>query len=193
VSGRRGSDRPGRRSRSAPAPPPRGHGRSPPRRSSAPARPSATRQATCRCWPHTRQRSLAEHHAAWSSFGFRNKFPILLGTGLIFSLLAMPALPDSGYIAKILGASYSILVASPDYVKRRGAPATLSELPLHTCLRHESPNASAYEWHIQGQTGTYLFNVPNSPFQANMSEALRYAIRAGRGSDRWRSTLSLTI
>jgi hypothetical protein len=65
VSGRRGSDRPGRRSRSAPAPPPRGHGRSPPRRSSAPARPSATRQATCRCWPHTRQRSLAEHHAAW--------------------------------------------------------------------------------------------------------------------------------
>jgi DNA-binding transcriptional LysR family regulator len=34
---------------------------------------------------------------------------------------------------------------------------------------------------MQGQTGTYLFNVPDSPFQVNMSEALRQAIRAGVG------------
>jgi DNA-binding transcriptional LysR family regulator len=114
-------------------------------------------------------------------FSLSQRIPNLVEDGFDISVLAMPALPDSGYIAKTLGASYSILVASPDYVKRRGAPATLSELPLHTCLRHESPNASAYEWHMQRQTGTYLFNVPNSPFQANMSEALCQAIKAGVG------------
>jgi DNA-binding transcriptional LysR family regulator len=114
-------------------------------------------------------------------FWLSQQIPNLVEDGFDISLLAMPALPDSGYIAKILGASYSILMASPDYVRRRGAPATLSELPLHTCLRHESPNASAYEWHMHGRTDTCLFNVPNSPFQANMSEALRHAIRAGMG------------
>jgi DNA-binding transcriptional LysR family regulator len=109
------------------------------------------------------------------------RIPNLVEDGFDISLLAMPALPDSGYVATTLGASYSILVASPDYIKRRGAPATLFELSGHTCLRLELPNASADEWHMQGQTGTYLFNVPDSPFQVNMSEALRQAIRAGVG------------
>jgi DNA-binding transcriptional LysR family regulator len=114
-------------------------------------------------------------------FSLSQRIPNLVEDGFDISLLAMPALPDSGYVAKTLGASYSILVASPEYIRRRGAPATLSELSGHTCLRLELPNAPADEWHMQGQTGTFLFNVPDSPFQANMSEALRQAIRAGVG------------
>jgi DNA-binding transcriptional LysR family regulator len=61
-------------------------------------------------------------------FSLSQKIPNLVEDGFDISLLAMPELPDSGYIAQTFGSSYSILVASPEYIARAGSPGNLSDL-----------------------------------------------------------------
>lgn len=43
-------------------------------------------------------------------------------------------LPDSGLVARKLEDAALLLVASPDYLHRRGKPQTLEELQRHQCL-----------------------------------------------------------
>lgn len=58
-------------------------------------------------------------------------------------------LPDSSAIATRLGALRRVMVASPDYLKRRGAPATLDDLAAHDIImfggigRWEFPEGTA--------------------------------------------------
>jgi DNA-binding transcriptional LysR family regulator len=114
-------------------------------------------------------------------FSLSQKIPNLVEDGIDISLLAMPELPDSGYIAQTFGSSYSILVASPEYIARAGSPGNLSDLSRHTCLTLELPNATPGKWHMQGPDGECDLDLPPSPFQANMPEAVRLAARAGAG------------
>lgn len=46
-------------------------------------------------------------------------------------------LPDSGLVARRLGAIRGSIVASPEYLARRGTPATLADLTAHDCLRYD--------------------------------------------------------
>ena len=50
--------------------------------------------------------------------------------------LRIGRLPDSGLIARRLGTIRGSIVASPDYLARRGTPQTLDELTAHECLRY---------------------------------------------------------
>ena len=79
----------------------------------------------------------------------------------------------------------SVLVASQDYLQRRGTPATPQDLALHDCLYY--PRAQAVpSWHFEAPDAP---RVPASrvslqvagPFAANNSEALRDAAVAGLG------------
>lgn len=48
--------------------------------------------------------------------------------------------PESGLIARHLEDVELVLVASPDYLRRRGTPASLSELAGHDCIQFELPS-----------------------------------------------------
>lgn len=48
--------------------------------------------------------------------------------------LRFGALPDSSATARLVGVSHRMLVASPDYVRRAGAPATPADLAAHAII-----------------------------------------------------------
>ncbi|GAB1595120.1 LysR family transcriptional regulator [Lysobacter claricitrinus] len=56
-------------------------------------------------------------------------------------------LPDSGLVARRLGAIRGSVVASPDYLARRGLPQTPADLVDHDCLRYDE---HARTWSVPG-------------------------------------------
>ncbi|WP_133500144.1 LysR family transcriptional regulator [Cognatilysobacter terrigena] len=56
-------------------------------------------------------------------------------------------LPDSGLVARRLGAIRGSVVASPDYFARRGVPRTPANLIEHDCLRYDE---HARTWSVPG-------------------------------------------
>jgi DNA-binding transcriptional LysR family regulator len=95
------------------------------------------------------------------------------------------AAPPDTHVAWTLCRTRSVLVASQDYLQRRGTPATPQDLALHDCLYY--PRAQAVpSWHFEAPDAP---RVPASrvslqvagPFAANNSEALRDAAVAGLG------------
>lgn len=55
--------------------------------------------------------------------------------------------PDSELIARHLGDASLLVVAAPDYLARAGAPATLSDLAAHRCIRFLLPSSGqAVPW-----------------------------------------------
>ncbi|GAB2878372.1 LysR family transcriptional regulator [Paraburkholderia jirisanensis] len=109
------------------------------------------------------------------------RMPNLVEEGFDVSLLAAPRLPDSGYMSRTFGSTYAVLAASPAYLQERGTPQDLDDLKRHTLLRLESPLGPADEWMLDGPDGKVVVPVPVSPFQANSSSALGFALRSGAG------------
>lgn len=55
---------------------------------------------------------------------------------------------DSSLVARNLGTIRLIMCASPDYVKKHGAPRTITELSKHNCIMHNN-----ISWVLQGPHG----------------------------------------
>jgi DNA-binding transcriptional LysR family regulator len=109
------------------------------------------------------------------------RMPNLVEEGFDVSLLAAPKLPDSGYVSRVFGETYGILVASEEYLARHGTPKDLGDLRQHRLLRLESPIGPTDEWILDGPDGRVSVPVPVSPFQANSAKALGYALHSGIG------------
>jgi DNA-binding transcriptional LysR family regulator len=92
--------------------------------------------------------------------------------------------PPETHVARVLCETQTVLVASPSYVKRAGAPTQPQALSEHQCLTY--PRAqSAPTWTFEpvakrrGARGHTV--AVAGPFAANNSEALRDAAIAGLG------------
>lgn len=88
-------------------------------------------------------------------------------------------LPDSNLIAKRIGAVHRVLVASPDYLARRGAPASPADLRLHSVIAFTglTPNR---EWRfMNGQKPGSVSLHPT--FEINDAVAALQAAEMGRG------------
>lgn len=107
--------------------------------------------------------------------------PNLIEDGYDVSLVSTTQLPDSIFVAQMLGRAYTVMLASPGYLARRGVPLTPEQLADHALLRLESPVSPADEWRLQGDAGELVVPVPKSPFQVDSPEVLRSAILAGAG------------
>jgi DNA-binding transcriptional LysR family regulator len=79
--------------------------------------------------------------------------PDLLARGVDVSLYLAESLADSGIVARRLGTTFSILCASPDYIKRHGEPQTPDDLNQHTALRLANPSIRP-EWNLTDGDGT---------------------------------------
>lgn len=88
------------------------------------------------------------------------------------------SLPDSGLIAKPLAPYRLMICASPDYLARRGTPATPEELSGHECLSFFP--AAVVHWRLSDQDGTCRVPV-SGRLQVNHGQALRVAALHGMG------------
>ena len=93
------------------------------------------------------------------------------------------SIPDS-YIARVLCESRSLLLASPEYLRRRGVPEHPTDLARHDCLLYLR-DGTAQSWSFEKAVGRKRgerVSVPvGGPFKANNSEVLRSAIVGGLG------------
>lgn len=88
-------------------------------------------------------------------------------------------LRDTSLRAKKLGHSRMILVASPDYLARRGVPQSLEDLEAHDCLRF-SFRRSVDSWPFR--IGGKLVHRPvHGSFFGNSGEVVRQMAVAGGG------------
>ncbi|WP_426224894.1 substrate binding domain-containing protein [Pseudomonas sp. DSP3-2-3] len=90
-------------------------------------------------------------------------------------------LQDSGYVGRqLVGAGNEGLVASPDYLEKRGLPVTLKDLENHDCVTFAHPRGIT-TWRLMGPGGVESDVQITSRFNGNTAQALRKATLAGLG------------
>lgn len=93
--------------------------------------------------------------------------------------------PPETHVAWVLCETRSVLVASPDYLQRKGIPTHPSELAEHDCLLYlrDTPIQSwAFERATEGPPSPERVIVAvHGPLRANNSEVLREAVLGGAG------------
>jgi DNA-binding transcriptional LysR family regulator len=87
---------------------------------------------------------------------------------------------DATMIARQLGISEVLICASPDYVKRHGAPTELEDISRHACLNF-SYEQLRHHWPIRSANGDVV-NIPvTGKLVSNNGELLRHCALAGMG------------
>ncbi len=89
-------------------------------------------------------------------------------------------LRDSGLIARKLCEDPRVIVASADYVARRGAPESLDDLQTHSCIGYLNVQATGV-WQFLGDDGAVTGVPMQSRLSANNGEAMRDMAIAGLG------------
>lgn len=87
--------------------------------------------------------------------------------------------PDGSAIARAVGTFGRIVVASPAYLERHGAPSHPTDLAKHNCILHERGPDST-RWQFKGPGGGIEVRVSGA-FRANNSEVVRRAAVTGFG------------
>ena len=88
-------------------------------------------------------------------------------------------LSDSNLIARKIGASPRVLVASAQYLKEHGTPQTLNDLKQHNCLVY-SNLSTVNIWHFLHESKQVSLQVSGT-MQANSGDAIRECVLAGLG------------
>ncbi len=121
------------------------------------------------------------HPSVMFDLTLTNRLPDLLEEGYDMSIVLARDLPDSGFVAQRLGVTYSILCASPAYLKKRGVPDAPGALAAHDCLRIVNTVMPAENWIFEGPEGVETVNTPMSPFHVNTADAMTVAITNAMG------------
>lgn len=94
--------------------------------------------------------------------------------------------PPETHVAWPLRPTRAVLLATPDYLARRGTPTHPSDLGAHDCLHYLRPGETP-AWQFRRRTGPADTESPHvtvavrGPFSANNSEVLREAALGGLG------------
>jgi len=85
---------------------------------------------------------------------------------------------DSRLSARRLGTFQARLVASPDYLARRGTPKAPSDLRQHTCLHYRFPNSGKLEtWALRQEPGAPDLVLPTSMICNNIETRVCFALQ----------------
>ena len=95
--------------------------------------------------------------------------------------LRIGTLEDSSLIARRLADNRRVLVASPGYLERRGAPKTPTDLEQHDCLLMVGAKGPRDRWTLISSDGSGATVRVRGPFESNMGEVVRDAVLAGLG------------
>ncbi len=88
-------------------------------------------------------------------------------------------LTDPGLIARRIGTTRRVVVATPDYLARRGEPVTPADLASHDCIVY-SRLATGTTWPFHGPDGPMTVPI-SGRFHVNNTEGVRAAILGGLG------------
>lgn len=88
-------------------------------------------------------------------------------------------LADSSLVARRLGNTRRVLVATPAYLRAHGTPRTPEDLVDHNCLLY-AYLSTGNEWSFMGPNGEIRVRV-NGNFKANNGHAIREALMADAG------------
>ncbi|AYD01063.1 hypothetical protein NCHU2750_16740 [Neorhizobium sp. NCHU2750] len=89
------------------------------------------------------------------------------------------SLPDSGLIARQIGALQPVVAASPAYLAAHGEPQTPADLAQHHCLPYLFEGTSR-QWRFRGDQGAFTVATP-SRFRTNDAASVHAAAIAGLG------------
>ena len=121
---------------------------------------------------------LRRHPGLAVDFAMSDRFIDLVEDGADV-VIRIGKLPDMNLIARHVGRSPRVTVASPGYLAERSEPLTPRDLLRHDCLAY-TLLATGSEWHFVGPAGTDVVRVAG-PFRADNHEAVRQAALAGLG------------
>ncbi len=124
-----------------------------------------------------------EHPEIRLELDLSDRFLNLAQEGFDLAIRHTQAPPDT-HVAWVLCESRSVLVASADYLKRRGSPSHPSQLASHQCLLYLR-DAAGQSWSFDKEGGRKnaesVLVAVNGPLRANNSEVLREAVLGGAG------------
>jgi DNA-binding transcriptional LysR family regulator len=107
---------------------------------------------------------------------YSDRFVDLIGEGFDCAI-RVGTLPSSNLVARRVGPISGKIVASPDYIKRHGAPTTPDEV-----LAHEALMQGTEPWRLLDGAGGRIITVhPQGRFKADNGWALAAAAVAGLG------------
>jgi DNA-binding transcriptional LysR family regulator len=110
-----------------------------------------------------------------------NRFVDLVKEGFDLAIRA-GELRDSSLVARQLATAHFLLVASPDYLKRKGTPKTIHELKNHDCIvgSASGPQGTWRLYEREGAKNTVPISV-SGRLAANHLGAVLHAAEAGLG------------
>lgn len=126
---------------------------------------------------------LSEHRDLTVSLNLSDRIVDLIGEGIDVAI-RIASLSDSNLIGIKLADNKRVVVASPAYLKRHGAPASLADLARHNCLAISS-EGSQRGWTFR-QNGRNVTLKVNGNMVCNDGAALHDWALSGRGLA-WRS------
>lgn len=86
---------------------------------------------------------------------------------------------DLSLVSRMIGATRRVVVATPEYLARRGVPATPQDLSGHECILYERL-ATGANWSFVGAQGPFSVPVAGR-FRVNNTEGVRAAVLQGLG------------
>jgi DNA-binding transcriptional LysR family regulator len=110
---------------------------------------------------------------------FSNRFVDLIGEGFDLAI-RLGVLPDSRLISRKVAERKRMVVASPQYLEKRGTPASPGDLSAHDCLIFAG-KANPGTWEFAAPRGGQLSVPVVGPFISDDAEALVHAAVAGHG------------
>jgi len=124
-------------------------------------------------------RFMQQHPELQIDLSFDDRYVNLVEQGIDLAI-RMGRLADSSLGARYLGVNPWVLVASADYLMRRGTPDTPEALGSHDALIYSSVQGDE-RWHFSGPDGKALQVPVKGPLRSNNLSALLAAARAGFG------------
>lgn len=111
----------------------------------------------------------------------------LVAEGMDMSVRIATSLKDTSQVAQRLAVVPQLLVASPEYLKRRGTPQTIADLAAHECMVHALKSPTNI-WTFMGDaqaagavTSSKSTVRVHGTIRANYGEPLRHAALLGHG------------
>jgi DNA-binding transcriptional LysR family regulator len=124
---------------------------------------------------------LATHPGARIELQLTNRRLDMIDEGIDVAVRIGP-LAETGLIARRVGQVSRVLTASPDYIKRRGAPLTPRELVKHDIV-YVSHRSSSPEWRFRRAGRELVVRLAPRLIASEVEGALE-AVRAGGGITR---------
>ena len=124
-------------------------------------------------------RFMQAHPKLQVELSFEDRYVNLVEQGIDVAIRMGP-LADSTLGVRYLGTNPWLVVASADYLNRRGTPVKPADLATHDALIYSSVQGDA-RWHFSGADGKAHPVLVKGPLRSNNLSALLSAARAGMG------------